>query len=129
MCIIRAFPLEIASIFTGPVFHFYRSLEYLNPLMRRSSRGSTSSLRRDEWAPKDMEDEVFRYVTKPHLHRLHDRISHLMTVMRYYDLKYTYTTCNHLQYLHKYLVTYHCFKLWCNLSRLRTLKNISRMKN
>ena len=83
-----------------------------------------------KWVPEDMEDEVFKFVVKPHLHPLHDRIFHLMTFMRYYDGKYTYKTWNHLytQYLHKYWVTYHCFKLWCNLSWLRTLKKISRMK-
>ena len=79
---------------------------------------------------KNMEDEVFRYVAKPHLHPLNNHIFYLMTFMRYYDGKYTYMTWNHLymQYLHKYCVIYHCFKLWCNLSWLRTLKKISRMK-
>ena len=79
---------------------------------------------------KNTEDEVFRYVAKPHLHPLNNHIFYLMTFMRYYDGKYTYTTWNHLytQYLHKYWVIYHCFKLWCNLSWLRTLKKISRMK-
>ena len=79
---------------------------------------------------KNTEDEVFRYVAKPHLHPLNNHIFYLMTFMRYYDGKYTYTTWNHLytQYLHKYWVIYHCFKLWCNLSWLRTFKKISRMK-
>ena len=83
-----------------------------------------------EWVPEDMEDELFKFVVKPHLHPLHDRIFHLMMFMRYYDGKFTYKTWNHLctQYLHRYWVTYHCFKLWCNLSWLRTLKKISRMK-
>ena len=81
-----------------------------------------------QWVPEDMEDEVFKFVVKPHLHPLHDRIFHLMTFMRYYDGKYTYKTWNHLytQYLHKYWVTYHCFKLWCHLSWLRTLRKMSR---
>ena len=81
-----------------------------------------------QWVPEDMEVEVFKFVVKPHLHPLHDRIFHLMTFMRYYDGKYTYKTWNHLytQYLHKYWVTYHCFKLWCHLSWLRTLRKMSR---
>ena len=65
-----------------------------------------------EWVPEDMEDEVFKFVVKPHLNPLHDRIFHLMMFMRYYDGKFTYKTWNHLytQYLHRYWVTYHCFK-------------------
>ena len=80
--------------------------------------------------PEDMEAEVLKYVMKPHLHPLHDCIFHLMTFMSYYDGKYTYMTGSHLytQYLHKYWVTYHCFKLWYYLSWLRTLKKISRIK-
>ena len=82
-----------------------------------------------KWVTKNTEDKVYRHVVKPHLHPLNNHIFYLMKFMRYYDGKYTHKTWNHLytQYLHKYWVTYHCFKLWCNLSWLRTLKKISRM--